>query len=182
MSKALFKSFKNPLKTQLLTKGQMDVSEVVKAEDWLDALKPGKYRRIVYGYSVLPDGTGFYTDYVMTPHETTSEMIRNFEQPVNEKAEVLDLKAYGLTDEAAAELEAADVTYDAKCEELENGGHRIVLNFTWPNFHASRDAFTLSWIGYKAQDGKIVRDEETRVDEEVVKNLLLENNPGYIEY
>lgn len=180
MKNALMTTSRHPLKTQLLLKGQMDVNEVVTINHWLDALVPGKYRPIVYGYAILEDGTGFSTDFLTLANGITSEMINAADQKVSPGLKDINLKDYGMSEELEAQLKELDCTYYAGYEELEDGLSRIVLHFTWPNYHFSRDAFTLAWYGYKAENGKIVRDGKN-ASEEVVKQLLVDNMPAYVE-
>lgn len=48
-----------PLQQQVLDAGPMPVSEAIPVEHWLDLLDPKKTRNIVYGYTMMPDGSGF---------------------------------------------------------------------------------------------------------------------------
>ena len=56
-----------PLQQQVLDAGPMPVSEAIPVEHWLDLLDQKKTRNIVYGYTMMPDGSGFYIEDSRTP-------------------------------------------------------------------------------------------------------------------
>ena len=86
----------------------------------------------------------------------------------------IDLREYGLSEERYKELLAADCRADACWEEFDGPGHHLVLRFS-PCPLGGRESINCEWIGYMAKDGKIVRDEETPVDENYLKNVLIHN-------
>lgn len=87
----------------------------------------------------------------------------------------IDLREYGLSEERYKELLAADCRADACWEEFDGPGHHLVLRFSRPCPLGGRESINCEWIGYMAKDGKIVRDEETPVDENYLKNVLIHN-------
>ncbi len=56
----------NPLQQQILNAGPMKVEQAIPVEKWLDWLSPKGYPEIVYGYTMMPDGSGFYIEYSTT--------------------------------------------------------------------------------------------------------------------
>ena len=73
------------------------------------------------------------------------------------------------------ELLAADCRAEACWEEFEGPGHHLVLRFSRPCPLGGRESINREWIGYYAKDGRILRDEETPVDETYLKNVLTHN-------
>lgn len=55
-----------PLEQRVLDSGPMDPADAIRAENWLDLLTTAP-RRTVYGYCMMPDGSGFYIQYSITP-------------------------------------------------------------------------------------------------------------------
>jgi hypothetical protein len=51
----------------VLDAGPMDPADAIPAQDWLSLLQVTGYRKIVYGYCMMPDGSGFYIEYSTTP-------------------------------------------------------------------------------------------------------------------
>lgn len=74
-----------PIQQMLLDNGPMDSIDAVPAEHWLDILRPRGYRKVEFGYCMMPDGSGYYAEYYTTPPEMTSKMRRWFGQWVNYK-------------------------------------------------------------------------------------------------
>jgi hypothetical protein len=56
----------NPLQQQILDAGPMRVEDAIPVEHWLDWLSPTGYPKVVYGYTMMPDGSGFYIEYSTT--------------------------------------------------------------------------------------------------------------------
>lgn len=56
-----------PLQTMLLENGPIPVEKAIPIEHWLDWLSPTGYPEVVYGYTMMPDGSGFYIEYSVTP-------------------------------------------------------------------------------------------------------------------
>lgn len=57
----------NPLQQQILNAGPMDVKDALPVENWLDLLQIHGYRNVMYGYTMMPDGSGFYIEYSVMP-------------------------------------------------------------------------------------------------------------------
>lgn len=56
----------NPLLQQILDAGPMDVKDAIPVDRWLDWLSTTGYPDVVYGYTMMPDGSGFYIEYSTT--------------------------------------------------------------------------------------------------------------------
>ena len=88
----------------------------------------------------------------------------------------INLREYGLTEEKEAELTKAGCRASACWEEFEGQpGHHLVLRFSRPSVYGSMENLNCEWMGYWAKDGRIIRDEETEVDETDIKNVLIHN-------
>ena len=59
----------SPLERQLLAAGPIDPASAIPAENWLDLIDINPYERPVYGYCMMPDGSGFYIQYSTTSTE-----------------------------------------------------------------------------------------------------------------
>jgi hypothetical protein len=222
-----------PLHQAILDAGPMNPADAIPAQNWLDLLDPDGFPKTVYGYCIMPDGCGFYSEYYITPPTVTTEMRRWFGRWTNfrsksmvegqgnlryklwcpvdhwdhkfvngvddkngvyalgtldlgksmsetfkgigETNHVIDLREYGLTEEREAELKAAGCKWSAVWEDFEGPGHHLVLRYSRPCHFGGYENVNVEWIGYYAKDGKIIRDEETPVDEDFVKNILIHN-------
>ena len=51
----------------LLENGPIPAEKAIPIEHWLDWLSPTGYPDVVYGYTMMPDGSGFYIEYSVTP-------------------------------------------------------------------------------------------------------------------
>lgn len=222
----------NPLQMQILNAGPMKIENAIPVEHWLDWLSPVGYPNVVYGYTMMPDGSGFYIEYSTTSPTWQGKWRRwygkwynqhpaelpegkgnlrykiwnpvdhwdhKFINGVDDKDGVwsvetldigetgdpskgiaaishkIDLLEYGLSAEKLAELEAADCRVEAVWEEFDGPGHHLVLRFSRPIPGGGRESLNCEWMGYWAKDGKIIRDEETPVDETYLKNVLMHN-------
>lgn len=56
-----------PLQQQILDAGPMDVKDAIPVDHWLDLIQVKGARNVVYGYTMMPDGSGFYIEYSVTP-------------------------------------------------------------------------------------------------------------------
>lgn len=56
----------SPLQQQILDAGPIDVEDAISIECWLDWLTITGYPKVVYGYTMMPDGSGFYIEYSTT--------------------------------------------------------------------------------------------------------------------
>ena len=222
----------SPLLQQILDAGPMRVEDAIPIEHWLDHLRITGYPEVCYGYTMMPDGSGFYIEYSVSPvswqgkwrrwygkwyNQYSKSMIKSqgnlryklwnpldhwdhkFVNGEDDKDGVwsvetldlgasgdpgkgvaavshnIDLREYGLSEERYKELLAADCRADACWEEFDGPGHHLVLRFSRPCPLGGRESINCEWIGYMAKDGKIVRDEETPVDGNYLKNVLIHN-------
>lgn len=222
----------SPLLQQILDAGPMRVEDAIPIEHWLDHLRVTGYPEVCYGYTMMPDDSGFYIEYSVSPvswqgkwrrwygkwyNQYSKSMIKSqgnlryklwnpldhwdhkFVNGEDDKDGVwsvetldlgasgdpgkgvaavshnIDLREYGLSEERYKELLAADCRADACWEEFDGPGHHLVLRFSRPCPLGGRESINCEWIGYMAKDGKIVRDEETPVDENYLKNVLIHN-------
>jgi hypothetical protein len=71
------------LQQYLLDSGPMNPADAVPAERWLDSLVLTCRRKVVYGYCMMDDGSGYYTEYYITPPTVTSQMRRWYGRWIN---------------------------------------------------------------------------------------------------
>lgn len=64
-----------PLQQQILDAGPMDPKLAIKAENWLDLLKPHGYNPVEYGYCMLEDGSGYIAMYSVYPNNCEPKML-----------------------------------------------------------------------------------------------------------
>ncbi len=222
----------NPLQQQILDAGPMDPKDAIPAENWLDLLQTKGYRDVVYGYCMMPDGSGFYIEYSVNPPTWQSAWRRWWGKWVNNRCrssvpgqgnlryklwnqldhwdhgfingvddtdgiwsvETLDMGQTGdagkgvparchnidlrefLSEEKLRELDEAGCRASACWEEFDGPGHHLVLRFSRPAPLGGMESINCEWIGYYAKDGKLIRDEETPVDEIYLKNVLIHNS------
>lgn len=75
-----------PLYQQALDQGPMDPRDAIQAQDWLslaDIATKG-YRDVMYGYTMMPDGSGFYIEYSVSPVTWQSKWRRWYGKWVNQ--------------------------------------------------------------------------------------------------
>ena len=218
---------------QLLDQGAMDPSKAIPIDKWLDWIDAETNPEVIYGYCMMPDGSGFYIEYSITPATMAAKPMRrwygrwiNHRSPgmpenqgnlrskiwnpldhwdhkfVNGKddadgiwsMETLDLGTsgggwkgigavshninvcdYGFSREKMAELEAGGCRVSSCYEEFEGPGHHLVLRFSRPYTAGRVENINCEWMGYWAKDGQIIRDTDTPVTEEYVRNVLIHN-------
>lgn len=222
----------DPLRQQILNHGPMKSDKAITAENWLNLLQTDSTPEIVYGYCMMPDGSGYYIEYSITPSTMKGGMRQwygkwynqrpksvpekygnlryklwnpldhwdhHFVNGVDDKDGVwsletldmgksgggkygvpaishnIELAEYGLTKEKAAKLKEAGCRVSACWEEFEGPGHHLVLRFSRPSVYGGMENLNCEWIGYWANNGKIIRDENTSVDETYLKNVLVHN-------
>ncbi len=73
----------SPLQQQILDSGPMNWHDAIQADHWLDLLEPYGYRDVVYGYCMMPDGSGFYIEYSVNPPTWQSKWRRWWGEWVN---------------------------------------------------------------------------------------------------
>ena len=221
-----------PIQQQILDAGPMNVEDAIPVEHWLDWLSPTGYPKVVYGYTMMPDGSGFYIEYSVTAPTWNGAWRRWYGKWYNQYSKnmpagkgnlrykiwnpidhwdhrfvngkddadgvwsletldlgengdaskgmpaishKIDLTEYGLTKEKKAELEAADCRVEAVWEEFDEPGHHLVLRFSRPCPLGGRESINCEWMGYWPVNGKIVRDEQTKVDEKYLHDVLVHN-------
>ncbi len=64
-----------PLQQQILDAGPMDPKLAIRAENWLDLLKPFDYEPIEYGYCMMDDGSGYIAMYSLYPNSCEPKML-----------------------------------------------------------------------------------------------------------
>jgi len=58
-----------PLQQQIIDAGPMDPNDALPVQNWLELLtEPGVYRKVNFGYCMMPDGSGFYIEYTRVPN------------------------------------------------------------------------------------------------------------------
>lgn len=75
-----------PLQQQILDAGPIDPSKAVKAQNWLDVLKEEGYKDVEYGYCMMPDGSGYYCEYFVTPPNVNHAAMNWYRQWLNHKS------------------------------------------------------------------------------------------------
>lgn len=222
----------NPIQQQILDAGPIDVKDAIPIENWLDWIDEKKLPPVVYGYTMMPDGCGFYIEYSTTPEwwsgkwrrwygnfynhysrSMTPEMgnlrykiwnplehwDHHFINGENDKDGVwsletlkmtegtdprtgipaishnIDLTEYGFDPARMKALEEKDCRVSACWEEFDGPGHHLVLRFSRPCPTGGRENINCEWLGYYAKAGQIIRDADTPVDNEMLKNILIHN-------
>jgi hypothetical protein len=223
-----------PLQQYLLDRGPMKPRDAVPAVNWLDSLNVNFFRKVVYGFCMMPDGSGYYTEYFVTPATVSPEMRRWFGRWINFRSKnmppeqgnlryklwcpidhwdhrfingvddsdgvwsvesldlgksgkrsaavshTINLQEYGLTHDMEEKLKAESCKVSAAWEEFEGPGHHLVLRLSHPCPFGGTENINQEWIGWYAKDGKIIRDEETPVDENYLKNVLTHNTVEHL--
>ncbi len=221
-----------PLQQQLINAGPLPHEEMLSVENWLELLRmPGDYTHVKFGYSMMPDGSGCYSEYTTIP-EIPGYMKRWYMQFINHRSKnmpadcgnlryklwcpidhwdrgpadgvspengtytigsldlgksepwahakeyvhQIDLIKCGLAPEKKKQLEDAGCRISAGWEDFEGEkGHHMWLHIDRPCPFGGIEMIGYEWLGYWVKDGKIVRDEETPVSEELLKNILTHN-------
>ena len=224
--------YPDPRLQQILDTGPMDPQDAIPAQNWLDLLQITGYRDVVYGYCMMPDGSGFYIQYHVTDPRLKPGVRRWYGKWVNFhsknmpegcgnlRAKIwnpldhwehkyvngkdasdgiwtletldmgasgggrfgvpsivhdIDLSECGLTPEKQKELTDNGCRASACWEEFEGPGHHLVLRFSRPCPLGGTENINCEWIGYFVRDGKVVRDPDTPVTEEYLRNVLWHN-------
>ncbi len=74
-----------PLQQQLLDAGPMDPADALPVENFLDLLSPTGYRKVQFGYCMLPDGAAYYSEYTVIPN-IPGDMKRWFMNFINHRS------------------------------------------------------------------------------------------------
>ncbi len=93
-----------------------------------------------------------------------------------EYVHMIDLTACGLDPDRKKKLEDLGCYISAGWEDFENTpGHHMWLHIDRPCPWGGTEMIGYEWLGYYVKDGEIIRDEETPVNEEMLKNILEHN-------
>ena len=85
------------------------------------------------------------------------------EKPIRSVRHNFDVRDYGFPEEKYAELEKAHIGITSCWESFECPGSHLVLSITRPCPLGGVETCSREWIGYKAENGKIIRDLETPI-------------------
>ena len=64
-----------PREQQIIDSCPIDPTLAIKAENFLDLLQPAGYRKVEYGYCMMPDGSGYIATYTVYPNNCTPKML-----------------------------------------------------------------------------------------------------------
>lgn len=86
-----------------------------------------------------------------------------------------DLKEYGLTDERLKELQAAGCQTNGKgsYETFDTPGTHTCLAYSRPCPLGGVETRSREWIGWRPENGKLVRDEKTYCTEEYLRTVVI---------
>lgn len=85
------------------------------------------------------------------------------------------LKDFGMTDEWMAELKAAgcQLTDHGSYETFDEPGTHLCLSYSRPCPQGGIETRSREWIGWRPENGKLVRDERTFCNEEYLKKVVI---------
>ena len=83
------------------------------------------------------------------------------EKPIRSVRHNFDVRDYGFPEEQYDALEKAGAAVTSCWESFDCPGSHLVLSVTRSCPLGGVETLSREWIGYRAQDGKIIRDEET---------------------
>lgn len=85
------------------------------------------------------------------------------------------LKDFGMTDEWMAELKAAgcQLTDHGSYETFDEPGTHLCLSYSRPCPQGGIETRSREWIGWRPENGKLVRDESTFCSEEYLKKVVI---------
>ncbi len=89
-----------------------------------------------------------------------------------------DMRDYGLSEERFRKLKEANVAITSCWESFDCPGSHLVLSVTRPCPLGGTETLSREWIGYRAENGKIVRDYETpdfMLCEQYLRNVQIHN-------
>lgn len=87
----------------------------------------------------------------------------------------LDLFEAGMSKEKYEALKAAGVTVRLGYEKFDHPGTHITFRYQRPLSTGGIEEFGREWLGYKFENGKFVRDEETPCTEEYLRKIVIHN-------
>lgn len=100
------------------------------------------------------------------------------EKPIRSVRHNFDVRDYVFPEEKYAELEKAHIGITSCWESFECPGSHLVLSITRPCPLGGVETCSREWIGYKAENGKIIRDLETpdfMLCEQYLRNVQIHN-------
>ncbi|MCD7956120.1 MAG: hypothetical protein LUG93_10330 [Lachnospiraceae bacterium] len=89
-----------------------------------------------------------------------------------------DMRDYGLSEERFQKLREANVAITSCWESFDCPGSHLVLSVTRPCPLGGTETLSREWIGYRAENGKIIRDYETpdfMLCEQYLRNVQIHN-------
>jgi len=87
----------------------------------------------------------------------------------------IDVKDYGLSEEQIKVYAAMGYSIRIAWESFEIPGSHFCFDVTRPCPLGGMETLSREWIGWRPVDGSLVRDEETPVDEEYLRNIVIHN-------
>ncbi len=100
------------------------------------------------------------------------------EEPIRSVRHNFDVRDYGVSEEKYQELMDAGVGITSCWESFDCPGSHLVLSITRNCPLGGVETLSREWIGYKAEDGKIIRDMETpdfMLCEHYLRNVQIHN-------
>ncbi len=98
--------------------------------------------------------------------------------PIRSVRHNFDVRDYGVSEEKYQELMDAGVGITSCWESFDCPGSHLVLSITRDCPLGGVETLSREWIGYRAEDGKIIRDTETpdfMLCEHYLRNVLIHN-------
>jgi len=84
-------------------------------------------------------------------------------------------REYGLTEEMENKLKAAGCSISVSWESFDEPGSHFLASITRPCPLGGVETLRREWIGWRPENGRLVRDESTPCDEEFLKNIIIHN-------
>lgn len=100
------------------------------------------------------------------------------EKPIRSVRHNFDVRDYGVSEERYQALQDAHVAITSCWESFDCPGSHLVLSVTRPCPLGGVETLSREWIGYRAENGKIVRDYETpdfMLCEQYLRNVQIHN-------
>lgn len=225
--------YPNPLYSQLLDRGPINPDDAISVGNWLELLSPIGYRKVEYGYCMMPEGYGYIANYSVLAGNITPEMrmwyvrwfnihsknlpsgygniryklwnqvdhidhglvdgdlkkgiytLETLDMGKSPKSKAIrsirhnfDVRDYGYPEEKFQELMKAGVAITSCWESFDCPGSHLVLSMTRSCPLGGTETCSREWIGFRAQEGKIIRDLETpefMLTEEYLRNVQIHN-------
>lgn len=100
------------------------------------------------------------------------------EKPIRSIRHNFDVRDYGVSEELYAKLKDAGVSITSCWESFECPGSHLVLSMTRPCPLGGVETLSREWIGYRAENGKIIRDTDTpkfMLCDQYLRNVQIHN-------